>query len=173
MEYSQVSIAKQNFWLDVILAVTLVIAIMSGLAMWVIDASGAIGPFLGRALHTWRHIHGLTVILFIIGVIVHLLWHWKWVKAAFRPGVRLQQVKINRLLDVLLFVTFSLVMLSGLSSHHESHAIAALLAWPGTVRVDPLHVLLGISMLVIVLAHQALHWKWIVTIARRNLGIRV
>jgi len=165
------STGKRNFWLDVVLALAFAGAIVSGLTMWLIDAIEPVVPFLGRTLHTWQHIHGLTVTLLVIGVIIHFLWHWKWVKAAFRPGAKPQQVKINRLLDALLFISFILVVLSGLGSHGESHAAAAWLVRVNSVRVDPFHVLMGISMLLLVLVHQIIHWKWIVTTARRSLGI--
>lgn len=165
------STGKRNFWLDVVLAVAFAGAIVSGLTMWLIDAIEPVAPFLERALHTWRHIHGLTVTLLVIGVIIHLLWHWKWVKAAFRPGAKPQQVKINRLFDVLLFITFILVILSGVGSHGEGHAAAAMLVRVNSVRVDPFHVLMGIGMLLIVLVHQVMHWKWIVTTVRRSLGL--
>ena len=148
------------------------IATVSGLAMGVIDLAGPVAPFLGITLHLWQHIHGITVIGMVIGVIIHLLWHWKWVKAAFRPGLKPQQVKINRLLDVLLLVTFSLAILSGLHSHGESHAAAAALTQINSVRVDPFHLLTGIGLLLIVLAHQVLHWQWIMATARRNLKIK-
>jgi hypothetical protein len=172
-EYFQMSIGKRNFWLDAVLAVAFVIATVSGLAMWVIDANGPNATFVGVELNTWRHIHPLSVALVGAGVIVHLLWHWKWVKAAFRPGAKPQQVNINRLLDVLLFITFCLVMLSGLGSHGESHAAARALARLDVVQVDPLHGVAGIGMMVIVGVHQVLHWKWIVTTARRTLGIEM
>ncbi len=162
------STGRRNFWLDVVLAILFVVAIDSGLAMWMIDVAGPAIPFLGRTLHIWQHIHGLTVMFMVIGVIVHLLWHWKWVKAAFRPGLKPQQVKINRMLDVLLFISFNLVMLSGLSSHGEGHAAAAAQAQVNSVRVDPFHLLTGIGLLLIVLVHQALHWKWIMATARKT-----
>jgi hypothetical protein len=172
-EYLQMSIGKRNFWLDTLLAITFVLTFMSGLMIWIMDTLGLSAPFLGATLHGWRHIHALTATLMIIGVIVHLLWHWKWVKAACRPGVKPQQVKINRMLDGLLLVTFSLVMLSGLSSHAEGHAAGTGLAPVNSVQVDPFHLLTGVGLLLIVLIHQGLHWKWIMATAQRSLGIKI
>lgn len=145
---------KRNFWLDVILLVAFAVAIVSGLAMWLF---AAINP---AVVHAWAHIHGLSVVVITIVVIAHLVSHRQWIAAAFKPGRKNRQVSLNRALDMALLVLFILVTVSGLSSHGGRQV----------VELDPFHLLVGLAMAGIVAAHQALHWKWIVSTTRRFLG---
>lgn len=144
---------KRNFWLDVILLIVFATAVLSGLAMWLFAATSP------AAVHAWAHIHGLSVVVMTVITIAHLVSHRRWTVAAFKPGHKNRQVSLNRALDIALLVLFILVTVSGLSSHGGRQA----------VELDPFHLLVGLAMAGLVLAHQALHWKWIVSTTRRFL----
>jgi hypothetical protein len=129
--------------------------------------------FVGFLLATDPHATGQTIhewlgLAFGVGIITHLLLHWKWivnvVKRFFSklPG----QVSINSILNSLLFIDVTLIIFSGimiskvvlstfgLSGSHDA-------IWRG------LHTSATNAALIIVGLHVALHWKWIMSTVKR------
>jgi hypothetical protein len=129
--------------------------------------------FAGFLLTTDPHATGQTVhewlgLAFGVGVVTHLLLHWKWIVNVVRrffsklPG----QVRINSLLDSLLFIDVTLIIFSGLmiskvvlSTFGLSGSHDAIWRW--------LHTSATHLALIIVALHVALHWKWIVSTIKR------
>ena len=116
----------------------------------------------GQTIHEWL---GLAV---GAGIITHLLLHWKWIVNVVRrffsrlPG----QVRINALLNSLLFVTVTLIIFSGvmiskvvLNTFGLSGSHDMIWRW--------LHTSATNAALIIVGLHIALHWKWIVATIKR------
>ena len=116
----------------------------------------------GQAIHEWLGI------AFGVGIVTHLLLHWKWIVNVLRrffsklPG----QVRINSLLNSLLFIDVTLIIFSGLmickvvlSTFGLSGSHAAIWRW--------LHTFSSSAALIIVGMHIALHWKWIVSTIKR------
>jgi hypothetical protein len=116
----------------------------------------------GQAIHEWLGIaFGATII-------VHLLLHWKWIVNVVRrffsrlPG----QVRINSLLNSLLFIAVTLIIFSGimiskvvLNTFGLSGSHDMIWRW--------LHVTATSAALVLVGLHVALHWKWVVSTVKR------
>jgi hypothetical protein len=134
------STSKLNFWLDGIIGVAFVLAMVSGL--------------MARPVHGKIEFHIFTSVVMVVGVAVHLLLHRKWIAAALRPGQKPGSLTINTWLNVLLGVSCALTLISGLGGHRA-------------FGNDPLHVSAAISMTIILLVHLAYHWRWVVTTARR------
>jgi hypothetical protein len=129
--------------------------------------------FAGFLLATDPHATGQTIhewlgIAFGVGIITHLLLHWKWIVNVVRrffsklPG----QVRINSLLNSLLFIDVTLIIFSGLmiskvvlSTFGLSGSHDAIWRW--------LHTFSSSAALIIVGLHIALHWKWIVATIKR------
>jgi len=116
----------------------------------------------GQAIHEWLGI------AFGVGIITHLLLHWKWIVNVVRrffsrlPG----QVRVNSLLNSLLFIAMTLIIFSGimiskvvLSTFGLSGSHDAIWRW--------LHTSATNTALIIVGLHVALHWKWIVSTIKR------
>jgi cytochrome b len=129
--------------------------------------------FAGFLLATDPHTTGQTIhewlgVAFGVGIITHLLLHWKWIVNVVRrfftrlPG----QVRINSLLNVLLFVVVTLIIFSGLMISKVVLSTFGLEGQhDGIWRV--VHTTATNVALIIVALHVALHWKWIVGTLKR------
>jgi hypothetical protein len=97
-----------------------------------------------------------------------LLLHWKWSVNVVRrflsklPG----QVRINSLLNSLLFVTVTLIIFSGimmskvvLSTFGRSGSQDLIWRWLHSTATNAAVILVGL--------HIALHWKWVVSTIKR------
>jgi len=116
----------------------------------------------GQTIHEWL---GLA---FGVGIITHLLLHWKWIFSVVRrffsklPG----QVRINSLLNSLLFIAVTLMIFSGimiskvvLSTFGLSGSHDMIWRWLHSSATDAALIIVGL--------HVALHWKWIVSTIKR------
>jgi Prokaryotic cytochrome b561 len=129
--------------------------------------------FVGFLLATDPHATGQTVhewlgLAFGAGIVTHLLLHWKWIVNVVRrffsklPG----QVRINAVLNSVLFVAMTLIVFSGLmiskvvlSTFGLSGSNDAIWRWLHTSSTN--------VALIIVALHVTLHWKWIVGTIKR------
>lgn len=112
----------------------------------------------GIPVHEWLSV-------FVAGVVVvHLLTEWAWtihvLKRLFRRLASLS--RLNLVVDVLLFVAFVLVMLSGFM---VSQSIAPLLGlsvpFGPTWRI--IHAVSADFSIVLLGLHLGLHWRWFVS----------
>jgi hypothetical protein len=132
--------------------------------------------FAGFLLATDPHATGQTIhewlgVAFGVGIVTHLLLHWKWIVNAVQrvfgklPG----QVRINTLLNSLLFITVTLIIFSGLMI---SKVVLSTFGITGS-HDDiwrMVHTLATNVAVIIVGVHVALHWKWIVNALKRYVG---
>lgn len=119
----------------------------------------------GIPFHEW-----LSVIAAIV-VLVHLLTEWEWTVHVFtRVFRRLARLsRLNLLVDVALFVTFVLVMLSGfLVSQSIVPMLGLRVPFGPTWRV--IHALAADFALVVVGVHIGLHWRWFARAFPRVMG---
>lgn len=116
----------------------------------------------GQTIHEWL---GLA---FGAGIITHLLLHWKWIVNVVRrfftrlPG----QVRLNSILNSLLFIAMTLIIFSGLMISKVVLSTFGLTGQhDGIWRV--VHTTATNAALIVVGLHVALHWKWIVNTMKR------
>jgi len=120
--------------------------------------------FYGLVFHEWA---GLFIFVFFL---LHKILDWKWVKAItlrfFKTLPR--KTRINYVLDVILLVSMTLVVWSGLP-------IARVIdfSWMGFERGGMqfwrlMHVSLSMVLLVTIGVHLGLHWKWVAARFRRT-----
>jgi hypothetical protein len=118
----------------------------------------------GIPIHEWLSIGVMAL------VVVHLLAEWDWtVRILMRFFKRLFSLsRLNLVLDVLVFLVFTLVMLSGFM---VSQSIVPLvgLSVPFGPMWKIIHALSADVALIILGAHVGLHWRWIVTAVRRAI----
>jgi hypothetical protein len=134
-----------------------------------VDAAIFVGFLLATDPHaTGQTIHEWLGIAFGVGIITHLLLHWKWIVNVVRrfftrlPG----QVRINSILNSLLFIAMTLIIFSGVMiSKVVLRTFGLTGQHDGIWRV--VHSTATNIALIIVGLHVALHWKWIVSTIKR------
>jgi hypothetical protein len=141
---------KTNFSVD--------IAILAGFLV-------AYEPSLtGVAVHEWLSL------AFASALVVHLLLHWDWVVQVTLKFFRklFHTSRLNYLLNLALLIDFVLILLSGmLISCSVLPALGLQVASNPAWRF--LHSSAADFSLLLIGLHLALHWKWILSTAKRYL----
>lgn len=146
--------AKTNLFIDVAIFTAFLVAFEPALT--------------GIPIHEW-----LSVAL-AAALVVHLLLHWEWVVKITLQFFRklFHASRLNYVVDIVLWVAFVLVMLSGLLISRSVLAVVGI-----RVAESPVwRFLHSWSADVLVLAvglHFALHWKWIVATLKRFVCLPV
>ena len=126
----------------------------------------------GIAIHEW-----LSVAI-IVPLLVHLVVNWDWtVRVISKFAERLRSTsRINLVVDICLFVSAVALMLSGLM---VSQSIASVLGVAPAANAIwyALHSVTADVMVLLLLVHLGLHWRWIARVAgllgtRRVAGAR-
>lgn len=158
---------EHNFWLDVTMFMALLITTVTGLFLWLVIPHTVDVSFLGLARRMWVVIHISSGFVMLAGVVMHIVWHWQWLKALRGRPLRAipKQVRANRVVDRLIWITFITTNVFGVIAwtlHFGDDTCVLSVA-------DRLHVVTGVAWVVILIVHLALHWKWTVSAIRRYL----
>jgi hypothetical protein len=142
--------AKTNFVVDTLILVAFLIAFEPSLT--------------GIAIHEWLSL------AFAATLIIHVLLHWDWVVQVAVKFIRklFHTSRLNFVVDAILFIAFTLLMLSGVLISrvilpslglevHASQPWRFLHSWSADVT------------LFLLALHFALHWKWIANTFKRYL----
>ena len=152
----------QSFWARIPKAGRLVLDIGMLLAMiLLIDPRAS-----GIALHEWV---GIVIAPFLI---FHLMLNWPWTVQVTRKLVRRLPIetRINSVLNWLLFVVMVIAIVSGVLISQEA------LPWmgfnvTGSYTWRGIHSFSALFVLIIIGAHLAMQWQWIVRTVRRVAGM--
>jgi hypothetical protein len=146
------------FWLDVVLLVLFVLTVVS---------------LFGQGQIATR-VHYIAGTLLVIGSVVHVVWHWDWIKANVlrrRPRELGKKVRALRRIDLWLFLFYFLCSVSGLIFWPMEVAGLAGPIFP-LERWGALHRWTGVMMFLVMIPHLGHHMKWLVCMARRALRPR-
>jgi len=152
----------QSFWARIPLASRLVLDFGMLVAMiLLIDPRAS-----GIAVHEWVGIVIAPVLVF------HVTLNWPWIVQVTRKLVqRLPlETRINSALNSLLFIVMVIAIVSGVLISQEA------LPWmgfnvTGSYIWRGIHEVSSIFVLIIIGAHLAMHWQWIVRTVRRVAGM--
>ena len=121
---------RQNWWIDVILGLSAVIAILSSLYFLAYPVGGYQGgrnPYYNIRVifdrHTWDMLHTWTGVLMIMAALLHIIIHWSWItgtanrtwqvitrkRKSFAP-----RLTYNIFLDALIGISFLICAVSGI-----------------------------------------------------------
>ena len=115
---------------------------------------------------TGLRIHELLGLVFGVVLLVHIILHWNWIVGLTRRFFSkfFHESRFNYILDVLLFVDFLLIIVSGI-------LISETLGFHFNLGMTPrkIHKISSNLSLVIIGLHMGLHWKWILTNTQKHL----
>ncbi|MCA9904445.1 MAG: DUF4405 domain-containing protein [Anaerolineae bacterium] len=109
-------------------------------------------------------LHEVLGLVFAAAFSLHIILHWDWVVSITRTFFRklLHESRLNYILNVLLFADMLFVTVSGvLISRTLGLNLQLSESLEGILR--PIHMIGAELVLMLVAAHVALHWKWIMT----------
>ena len=176
-------ITQRNWWIDVVLFGSALIAALSGLYFLYLPTGGYQG---GRnptyniqilfSRHTWSDLHMWGGVVMIAIAIIHLTLHWSWVVNMTRRMIKeITGVngKMNRrsLLNLILNAVVALSFLVAAIS-----SMYFLFVPGGCGVVDPvflfsritwdlIHTWAGVTLIAGGVVHFGIHWRWVVNVS--------
>ena len=162
---------ERNFWLDVTIFVALLITTITGFLLWLFIPHKLDIIFLGLSRSVWVAVHIYSGVVGLAGIVVHIVWHWGWLKAL--RGHPLsgmpEKLRSNRFVDRIMWITFIATNVFG--------AIAWALNFGDDIYIvrvpDRLHVVFGVAWTILTIVHLVLHWKWIASTTRRYIYVNL
>ncbi|MCJ7622570.1 MAG: DUF4405 domain-containing protein [Anaerolineaceae bacterium] len=156
---------ERNFWLDWMMSIVYSVTVVSGFLLWLVIPHSANSVFAGIDRGMWLALHIRSGFLGLIGVIIHIVWHWQWLKALRgRPFRTLKRpVRTNRVVDRMTWISFIASNILGL----QTWLLPAILSTKAIFIFSRLHVAASITCLVFLTVHLALHQRWVASAARR------
>jgi hypothetical protein len=111
--------------------------------------------------------HELLGLAFGAALLMHIVLHWQWIVCTTKTFFRnvLHESRLNYVLNLALLVDFIVVVVTGVMI---SRTLGLNLGIEGGIW-QRVHVLAAELSLLFVGLHVALHWKWIVTHAKKYL----
>ena len=162
---------ERNFWLDGTIFVAFLITTITGFILWLVIPHKLDIVFLGFSRSEWVAAHICSGMVGLAGIVMHIVWHWGWLKALRgRPLSGMpEKLRANRVVDRIMWFAFI------------ATNVFAALAWAlhlgddiYSVSVpDRLHVVFGVACTILMVVHLALHWKWIASTTRRCMQVNL
>ncbi len=148
--------AKRNFWLALILLALFIMTVMS---------------LLGHHTAVGMAVHSFAGTLLVFGSLVHVVWHWDWIKANILSSSRDpgKTVRANLRIDRPLLMLFVVCGASGLLGQ----AVGPIPMTHGFLMNEGwrhLHALSGVLMLLLIVPHVGHHLKWLVCMVRKSFA---
>jgi len=158
---------ERNFWLDWMMFIVFSITVVSGFLLWLVIPNSNTSVFAGIDRAVWLAFHVGSGFLGLLGVIIHIVWHWDWLKALRGRSLRTlkRPVRASRVVDRITWIAFIATNIFGMLAW----LISAGLPGEAIKIFDRLHVVASIVWLVFLVAHLVLHQQWVDSAARRYL----
>ena len=175
---------RQNWWVDAILALGTIVAIVSSLYFLAFPIGGYQG---GRNFYydftvifsrqTWDIIHTWSGVAMIMAALIHILIHWGWITGTIKRTWQVilkkrkgfgKRLSYNIILDVVIGLSFLICAISGVYFLYfvESGPVSNVILF-NKITWDRIHTWSGVLMTITAILHIALHWNWITNITRK------
>jgi len=189
---SKMTVSKQtqkNWWIDLALFSSAVIAALSGIYFLFLPSNGYQGgrnPLYNLQVlfsrQTWDDLHTWGGVVMIAAALIHLMIHWSWVVNMTRriwreltgQGTSMNgRGRWNLLLNIGVAVSFVLTAVSG---------VYFLFVPGGRWAADPLflftratwdllHTWAGVALISAALLHFVIHWKWVTKVSHKMIAM--
>lgn len=119
--------------------------------------------FTGISWHEWLSL-GLAAV-----IIVHIVLHWQWVVAVATHFIHKAtwHSRMSFVLNILLFVAFTLVTYSGIAISESAMPFLGIGMFDNRAWRSLHHTFSNLS-LIIIAVHVAIHWRWIANVFRKR-----
>lgn len=163
---------ERNYWLDFVLFIAFLTIIATGFSLRLVDPNFhyLTYAFSDRKILLAFHI-GSGFIGFL-GVVVHIKWHWPWLKALRGKSVLelKKPVRANRIINRKIWFAYISSMVFGLLVW----SLHAILPAEAVTLLGRLHYFTSLACLFLLAMHLILHRKWIASaIQRYSPGINL
>jgi len=182
---------RLNWLIDAALILGAVTAARTGIYFLYFTSGGYQGgrnALYGRTLiferSTWSDLHIWGSVFLIAAAVVHIAFHWNWIKMMARRylkaimgnGVRMSGgAKINVAVNLLTALSFLVAGISGIyflflttggyeggqNRLWDPNFLFSRTTW------DLIHTWSGVIMIGTALIHFAIHWRWVVNVTKR------
>lgn len=134
------------------------------IAIFIVFLAVASPSLTGMTIHEW------LALAFAAALIVHLLFHWKWMVAVIGKFYKklFHQSRLNLIVDVAFFITMAATMLSGILISKSVLGTLGISLQVGH-NWQTIHKLMANFSLILLGLHFGLHIKWIVSSLKRYL----
>jgi hypothetical protein len=182
---------QKNWWIDAALFISAVIAALSGIYFLFLPTGGFQGgrnPLYNIQIlftrQTWDDLHTWGGVAMIAAAVIHLTIHWKWVTSMARRtwneltgkcGCLNPRGRWNLILNTVVAISFILTAISGvyfLFVTSGRWAAVPMFVFTRTTW-DMIHTWAGVSLIVAVSIHLAIHWKWVTKVTRKMFGVEL
>jgi len=178
---------RNNWLLDSLLALSGLVVGLTSIYFLFLPLDGYRGgrnPYYGLIIlfdrHTWSDLHtwvglGMTVI-----ALIHFIIHFDWIvnmakkvakEALHRKTILNRHGRFNVFVDAMIALGFFISAITGLIfflvAGENSVFTPAARMIADTTALDLIHSWSGILMIAAAVVHFAIHWQWVVKIARR------
>ena len=178
---------RQNWWIDAVLGISALIAILSSIYFLIYPDGGYQGgrnPYYDIRMifdrHTWDLLHTWSGILMIMAALLHIVIHWGWITGTAKRtwqviigkrngfGARLTY---NIILDAVIAIGFLICVISSIVFLiYPDGGQSAQTIFISRNSWDLLHTWSGVVMTIAAILHFSLHWKWVVNITEKLIG---
>jgi hypothetical protein len=180
---------RQNWLIDAAVFSGALLSTITGIYFLFLPVGGYQGgrnPTYGLKIlfgrSTWDDLHTWGGLLMIFAVVIHLAWHWSWVKMMGRRMINTllakgskfsKGAKINVLVNMVIALGFFLTAVSGIYFLFvpAGYAGGRTPGWdPGFIfsrtTWDIIHTWGAVLMIIAALLHGFIHWRWITKVTR-------
>jgi hypothetical protein len=178
------TLTRKNWLIDFSLFMTAIVTGISGIYFLYLPDGGFQGgrnPMYGIRIiflrETWEWLHTWIGVAMVVIALVHLIFHWKWVKSMFKrviSGASKQlnpRARYNLWLNAVTALSFLVCAASGFyflfaGASEGGRAVDPMILFSRTAW-DMIHTWSGVVILIAAILHFAIHWRWVVNVTKK------
>jgi preprotein translocase subunit SecY len=182
---------QKNWWIDVALFVSAMIATFSGVYFLFLPSGGFQGgrnPLYNVQIlfsrHTWDDLHTWSGVAMMAVAIIHLAIHWSWVVSMARRtwneltgrcGCMNPRGRWNLILNAVVGIGFVLTAISGtyFLFFPGGRWVADPMILFARTTWDLIHTWAGVTLISAAVIHFAIHWKWVIKVTRKMIEMMI
>ena len=178
------TLTRKNWLIDFSLFMTAIVTGISGIYFLYLPDGGFQGgrnPMYGIRIiflrETWEWLHTWIGVAMVVIALVHLIFHWKWVKSMFKRVISCAskqlnpRARYNLWLNAVTALSFLVCAASGFyflfaGASEGGRAVDPMFLFSRTAW-DMIHTWSGVVIIIAAILHFAIHWRWVVNVTKK------